>query len=299
MSADAIHSRMLSETVDGVSLNNLVGGGDPKAVSDISLEILTRHNLVKPGARVFEIGCGCGRMALPLAEYGQGVRYTGIDIIPGLVSFCRREISSRYPNFSFYTIKEGNPQYDKYIAAGNEDLAGGDFETMNGSYDLVVAFSVFTHLARAETEAMLKTVWRRLASGGSAVLTFFLLDPVSRAQIRARKANLFRTAKDVDQPLIFDSFNGANSAVGYDHNVLMEMVRAAGFEGLYALQYGSWRFTPGFHYQDIVILKKEEPIPADFDSAAYLAAHPDVKAAGMDAAFHYRNWGRTEGRRLR
>lgn len=37
-------------------------------------------------------------------------------------------------------------------------------------------------------------------------------------------------------------------------------------------------------------------LPADFDAARYLALHPDVKAAGIDAASHYRDYGRREGR---
>lgn len=35
-----------------------------------------------------------------------------------------------------------------------------------------------------------------------------------------------------------------------------------------------------------------------FDSAAYLAANPDVAAAGMDARHHYLDYGRREGRKL-
>lgn len=40
-------------------------------------------------------------------------------------------------------------------------------------------------------------------------------------------------------------------------------------------------------------------LPAGFEPAAYLAANPDVAAAGVDAARHYLEFGRNEGRRLR
>ena len=39
--------------------------------------------------------------------------------------------------------------------------------------------------------------------------------------------------------------------------------------------------------------------PTGFDAAAYLLANPDVAAAGMNAAKHYRQFGKREGRRLR
>jgi len=38
--------------------------------------------------------------------------------------------------------------------------------------------------------------------------------------------------------------------------------------------------------------------PTGFDAAAYLLANPDVAAAGVDAAQHYRQFGQREGRRL-
>jgi len=40
-------------------------------------------------------------------------------------------------------------------------------------------------------------------------------------------------------------------------------------------------------------------LPAGFDSAAYLAANPDVARAGMDAAAHYQQYGKNEGRSLK
>jgi len=40
------------------------------------------------------------------------------------------------------------------------------------------------------------------------------------------------------------------------------------------------------------------PLPEGFDSAAYLAANPDVAAAGVDAAEHWRSYGHKENRPL-
>lgn len=44
---------------------------------------------------------------------------------------------------------------------------------------------------------------------------------------------------------------------------------------------------------------REALLPPDFDPALYLAANPDVKAAGADPAAHYLQFGRREGRKLR
>src|SRR5262249_3578629 len=146
----------------------------------------------------------CGRLALPLAEKIANATYVGVDILPALIAFSRREITKLYPNFKFYTVREDNPQFEQYMQTAGDDLVAGDLEALNSSFDVVVALSVFTHLAHAEAQEMLKTVWRRLAPGGTALLTFFVLDPMSRAQIRNRQANRFRDVTDVDQPTIVE-----------------------------------------------------------------------------------------------
>ncbi|HJV71231.1 hypothetical protein [Ideonella sp.] len=42
-----------------------------------------------------------------------------------------------------------------------------------------------------------------------------------------------------------------------------------------------------------------QPLPADFDPAQYLALNADVARTGIDAALHYAQFGRAEGRRYR
>ncbi|GJH02914.1 hypothetical protein [Paraburkholderia terrae] len=43
----------------------------------------------------------------------------------------------------------------------------------------------------------------------------------------------------------------------------------------------------------------QDDVPKWFDAKLYLAANPDVEAAGLDALEHYKNHGRAEGRPLR
>jgi hypothetical protein len=45
--------------------------------------------------------------------------------------------------------------------------------------------------------------------------------------------------------------------------------------------------------------RPDASVPADFDPNRYLAANPDVARAGLGAVFHYKYYGRREGRRLR
>lgn len=45
--------------------------------------------------------------------------------------------------------------------------------------------------------------------------------------------------------------------------------------------------------------RTSNPLPDEFDPALYLEANPDVAAAGLDPVWHYLNFGKAEGRRLR
>ncbi len=97
------------------------------------------------------------------------------------MAFCRREISSRHTNFEFYPIKENNPAYDRFITTDDGGLFADNLEGADGTFDLVTAFSVSTHLGRAEAEAMLRTVWIRLAFWG-----ILPRDPTSKNKNRRR-----------------------------------------------------------------------------------------------------------------
>jgi len=297
---ELIYERMKSETFRGMTLNDIVGGGEPKQVSENTREVLVRHANLRPGLRVLEIGCGCGRGALSLIpEVQDEGMYYGLDMIPDLIDFCRHEITSCYKNFNFFAVKDNNPLYDNLVRDKLTHLFIDDNELdkLNGTVDLVMAFSVFTHLQQREASAMLQTVYKRLAWGGTAVLSFFILDHFSRQAIRDGYTDRFQNMKGSEiGKIVSDNTDGSNSAIGYDLELLSEMLHLEGFDGIYGLQFGSWRCSPGLDYQDIVILKKTEPLPVEFDPALYFQLNPDLVKSGMNPYSHFINWGRKEGR---
>ncbi len=300
--AEQIYAQMAAATLDGHSVNAIVGGGDPRSTGEAIVAALDHLGLLKPGLRILDLGCGCGRAAVALTEALAGrCDYLGLDIIPGLITFCREEISSRYPNCSFYTVEGSNPHYDRYIeASGKGALPPAGF-SLDGSFDLVLAFSLLTHLRRREASESLRAIYRWTATGGSAVLSCFLLDSSSRRQIWRRRTPVFveprsrRKARSGIRVLV----EGANTAVAFDQALFTDMICRGGYEGVRSIHYGEWRCLEGLHFQDIVVLKKEEPFPADFDPAAYLQANPDVARDRAHPHEHYWRHGRREGRRLR
>src|SRR6266404_851954 len=67
-----------------------VGVGDFRIVGGELKELLIRFGL-KPNDRVFDIGSGVGRVAIPLTHYlNASGRYDGFDVVRRGVTWCRR-----------------------------------------------------------------------------------------------------------------------------------------------------------------------------------------------------------------
>lgn len=103
-----------------------------------------------PGNRVLDFGCGWGRISRPfLREVGhEGLH--GIDVSPDLVSECRKAF--------------GTERFSVCSAMPPTTLA-------DGSFDLVVGYSVFSHLGEDACRAWLAEFARICRPGGVIALT--------------------------------------------------------------------------------------------------------------------------------
>ena len=57
---------------------------------------------MRPDERVLDVGCGLGRMALPLTGYLRGGgRYDGFDVDAVSVRWCASHLTPKFPHFRF------------------------------------------------------------------------------------------------------------------------------------------------------------------------------------------------------
>lgn len=175
-------------------MNDWVGGSDPEAVGNACYSILERYITIDADSRLLDFGCGIGRVTLSVLNHTPTVGHiTGFDIMPQVISFCDANIATAFPRTSFEFIQGSNDHYDQFVAAAGATGAKNPVQlktefasTFSGAY----AFSVFTHVEKADFQLLLKLVGGLLKPGGEFLFTSFLLTPYSRQAIE-QKLGLF------------------------------------------------------------------------------------------------------------
>jgi ubiquinone/menaquinone biosynthesis C-methylase UbiE len=115
-------------------------GKEQRGNLQANLDFLARTNLLKPGDRILEIGCGIGTVVAELA--GQGYDAMGTDISQVAIEYGR--------------AKYGNIRLEVQPA---EELPYAD-----GTFDVVLSFDLFEHIARIDRHV--GEVHRVLKPGG-------------------------------------------------------------------------------------------------------------------------------------
>ena len=90
--------------------DNFVGDGDYLTIGTEFLGYFVDLAGLSEQERVLDIGCGIGRMAVPLTQYldPDSGQYVGIDPASPGIQWCTENIGSVYPNFRFMHLDIAN-----------------------------------------------------------------------------------------------------------------------------------------------------------------------------------------------
>jgi SAM-dependent methyltransferase len=135
--------------------------------------LLRVYGGLQQDSRVLEIGCGLGRIAFPLRYVLTEGSYSGFDICGYKIKFLKETFELAHPNFSFAHADIHNTEYNP---KGVLPASGYSFPYADGSFDLVYAASVFTHMLPENTAHYFQEAGRVLRPGGCCLFSFFLLD---------------------------------------------------------------------------------------------------------------------------
>jgi SAM-dependent methyltransferase len=232
---------------------SFVGEGDFEQTGREFLGYFTELGGVRSDHRVLDIGCGIGRMAMPLTDYLDRGSYAGFDVGREMVRWCARNITPRWTNFEFSWAPVYNAKYNPF---GTIDGSEYRFPYDDGSFDFAFATSLFTHLLRDEARHYLAETARVLRPGGTCLLTFFLLTPEAEREIGAGRARLdFR--HEVDGGLTTDP-RLPEEAVAFRVEEVRALLAEVGLRVREPLHPGCWANVPGGRtLQDIVVAERQ------------------------------------------
>lgn len=234
--------------------DNFVGDGDYLGIGAEFLGYFAGLGGLQEHERVLDVGCGIGRMAVPLTQYldPDTGTYTGLDPASSGIQWCTRNISPAYPSFRFMHLDIANALYnpDGYIKGSEIALPFA-----NGSFDFAIMTSVVTHLPPNEIEPYFREISRLLDLGGRLFLSAFVMLPEqggAESSLTPR-ITFHRAGKG---PGWYMDANAPLAAVAFDDGFLDAVLKAAGFQ-IAVKQLGHWRGATGRqHYQDLFVAVK-------------------------------------------
>ena len=205
---------------------------------------------LSPTSRVLDIGCGFGRLGIPLSHYlRKDGLYEGIDIVRSAIKWCNRNVSGPHKNIHFIHADIHNAEYNP-----RGRLKASDYRLPfeDSSFDIVVLISVFTHMLPTEVDHYLSEIARVLSPGGRCYATYSIITERVKTNMTAGIASM-NFKHDLGTHWVMN-MNVPELAVAYEGVYLRALYHNHNLEPEFHL--GRWSDGLGTGSQDLVISRR-------------------------------------------
>lgn len=204
------------------AMSEAVGGGF-KEIGQVLKDIVIYSGL-REKMKLLDYGCGSGRLSHAISQEID-IEYTGIDVVDELLKYA----------------KNNSPKHYKFIK--NHKLTIPEKEY---TFDIVCAFSLFTHLLHTETYLYLEEIYRVLKNKGRLVFSFLEFAMPSHWAV-------FKSTIEQQKNSTVPHLN-----TFIERNVIEIWAQKIGFKIVEFINGDDKRFNGKALGQSIVILKKNE-----------------------------------------
>jgi SAM-dependent methyltransferase len=207
-------TNVLPIPIPPVEMRALVGPIDEEAFDNPSGALVYADLPAEQTETVFDLGCGCGRVARQLLQQEpRPRRYIGIDLHAGMINWDRANLGAVDQNFTFIH----HDLYERGFNPNGQALDHSQPLPVPDSYaSLIIAWSVFTHFLQADIPYYLRQCARIMRPGGIVKSTWFLFDK--------RYFPMMQKFQDV---LYINDMNPTNAVI-VDRTWLLDQLAAAG-----------------------------------------------------------------------
>jgi SAM-dependent methyltransferase len=230
---------------------NFVGSSEFKKVGKDFLAYFKDLGGLKSYHRVLDIGCGVGRIAIPLTGYLHSPgRYFGFDIVKKGIEWGKKNITPKNPHFEFIHADIKNQFYNPKGSLQSQEFL---FPGQDQSYDFCLATSVFTHMLPDEINHYLAESARILKPGGKLFATFFLLP---KGDHKEYLTEWIKFRYKYQKLAYYSHKNCIEAEVGYSVEWVKKMLGRHHFSNI-KIYPGQWRDAKkGVSYQDMVVAER-------------------------------------------
>lgn len=230
-----------------------IGSGDFVEQGRHHLRLLEEYAALKPNHSVLDVGCGIGRVAVPLTSYLLAdSKYEGFDLVKKGINWCKNNITSNFPNFNFQHIPLNNDLY----SLTNQKAENFVFPYEDNSFETVFLFSVFTHMQPLEVQNYLNEIYRVLKPGGKCLSTFFLYDNQIESEISNERRSFSFPFNKENYRLMNEKVPSANIAF---HEIYINQMIETSKLTVKNKIYGNWSKRGDkalIDFQDILVFEK-------------------------------------------
>jgi SAM-dependent methyltransferase len=198
---DVDHRASASLPIPPFEMRQLIGPTDVSMFDNPDGSLVYQWLPESAYTRVFDFGCGCGRVARQLIlQRPSPSQYVGIDLHAGMIDWCNQNLRPAAPNFSFYH----HDVFNVLTNPGREKPLMSPFPAQDSQFTLVNALSVFTHLTQDQAEYYLRECARILAPDGILHASWFLFDKPDYPMMSGGFNALYVSYVDPSAAVVFD-----------------------------------------------------------------------------------------------